>query len=41
MYKRQPVTLTAEVRNLTDTRYVELFAPVMGRWWIVGVRAGR
>ena len=37
---RLRLAVTAEVRNAFDTRYVELFAPVMGRWWIVGVRMG-
>ncbi len=31
--------LTAEVRNLLDTDYADLFAPMPGRWWTFGVRA--
>ena len=31
--------LTAEVRNLLDTDYADLFAPMPGRWWVLGVRA--
>ncbi len=31
--------LTAEVRNLLDADYADLFAPMPGRWWMFGVRA--
>jgi outer membrane cobalamin receptor len=39
---RQRLALTAEVRNLFDTDYTEVFgAPMPGRWWLVGVRLSR
>lgn len=37
---RLRLAATVDVRNAFDTRYVELFAPVMGRWWLVGLRMG-
>ncbi len=33
------VQITAEVRNVFDTRYTEIFAPMPGRWLVFGVRA--
>lgn len=39
---RQRLTLTAEVRNLFDKAYAEIFdAPMPGRWWLVGLRLAR
>ena len=34
------LTATAEVRNVLDEKAVEVFAPIPGRWWLVGVRFG-
>lgn len=39
---RQRFVLTAEVRNLFDKTYAEVFdAPMPGRWWLVGLRVAR
>lgn len=38
----RPLLLTAEVRNLFDTEYMEVFdAPMPGRWWLLGIRYAR
>ncbi len=39
---RQRLVLSAELRNIFDQAYYELFdAPMPGRWWIVGVTLAR
>ncbi len=34
---RRVVPLTVEVRNVFDERATEVFSPLPGRWWIVGL----
>ena len=36
-FRRLPLQLTAEVRNVTDARFTEVFAPLPGRWFVFGV----
>jgi vitamin B12 transporter len=38
---RVPLVVTAELRNVLDRRVAELYAPLPGRWWLVGVKMGR
>lgn len=39
---RQHLTLSAEVRNVLDAAYSDVFgAPMPGRWWLLGLRVTR